>query len=48
MFAYLLEKLGSWFEQSEQRRLSDYLAQSSDLGDLEQRMRSVDRHGYPV
>ncbi len=48
MFAYFLEKLGSWFVQSEQRRLSDYLGESSDLGELERRMRSVDRHGYPL
>jgi hypothetical protein len=48
MFAYLLEKLGNWFERAEQRRLGDYLASSSDLAELERRMRSVERNGYPV
>jgi hypothetical protein len=45
MFAYLLEKLGNWFERAEQRRLDDYLATSSDLVELERRMCSVERNG---
>jgi hypothetical protein len=47
MFAYLMEKFGNWFERAEQRRLHDYLATSSDLTELELRMRSVERNGYP-
>jgi hypothetical protein len=47
MFAYLLEKLGSFFERAEQRRRTDYLASSSDLAELERRMRSLEKNGYP-
>ncbi|CAB3760264.1 hypothetical protein LMG29542_03798 [Paraburkholderia humisilvae] len=47
MFAYLLEKLGEWIERAEHRRRHDYLAQASDLVDLERRMRSLERNGYP-
>ncbi len=46
MFAFLLEKLGSWFERAEQRRLANYLASSSDLAEVERRMRQVEREGY--
>jgi hypothetical protein len=45
MFAYLLEKLGNWFDRTEQRRLHDYLATSSDLAELERRMCSMERNG---
>jgi hypothetical protein len=47
MLAYLFEKLGSWFERAEQRRRADYLASSSDLAELERRMRSLEKNGYP-
>jgi hypothetical protein len=47
MFAYLLEKLGSFFERAEERRRTDYLASSSDLSELERRMRSLEKNGYP-
>jgi hypothetical protein len=47
MFAYLLHQIGSFFERSERRRRDDYLAESGDLGDLERRMRGIDRDGYP-
>ena len=47
MFAFLLERFGRWFERAEQRRLHDFLAESSDLGELERRMRSLERNGYP-
>jgi hypothetical protein len=46
MFAYLLEKLGSFFERAEKRRRTDYLASSSDLAELERRMRSLEKNGY--
>ncbi|CAB3759810.1 DUF3563 family protein [Paraburkholderia solisilvae] len=48
MFAYCLEKLGEWIERAEERRRNEYLSQSSDLVDLERRMRAVERGGYPV
>jgi hypothetical protein len=48
MFAYCLEKLGEWIERAEERRRHEYLSQSSDLVDLERRMRVVERDGYPV
>ena len=46
MFAYLLEKLGSFFERAEKRRRTDYLASSSDLAELERRMRPLEKNGY--
>jgi Protein of unknown function (DUF3563) len=48
MFAFLLEKLGSWFDRAEQRRLADYLASSSDLAEVERRLRRVEKDGYPL
>jgi hypothetical protein len=47
MFAYVLHQLASFFERSEQRRRDAYLASSSDLGDLERRMRTIDSNGRP-
>jgi hypothetical protein len=47
MFAYILEKLGEWFDRSEQRRREDYLAGSADLGEIERRMRRFENNGYP-
>jgi hypothetical protein len=47
MLAYLLEKLGSFFERAEERRRTDYLASSSDLAEVERRMRSLEKNGYP-
>jgi hypothetical protein len=46
MFAYFLEKLGEWIERAEERRRHDYLAQATDLADVEQRMRHIERNGY--
>jgi hypothetical protein len=46
MFAILLEKLSIWFEAAEQRRREDYLAQSSDVVQLEKRIRSLENNGY--
>jgi len=46
MFAYFLEKLGQWIERAEEQRRHDYLAQASDIADVEQRMRRIERNGY--
>ena len=46
MLAFLLNKLGDFFEASERRRRHDYLAQSSDPADLERRQRWLERNGY--
>ena len=35
MFAFLIEKLSIWFEAAEQRRREAYLAQSTDIVQLE-------------
>jgi hypothetical protein len=48
MFTYLLEKLDNWFERAQQHSLDGYLATSSDLQELERRMRSTERNGYPT
>jgi hypothetical protein len=46
MFAYIIEKLSIWFETAEQRRREEYLAQSSDVVQLEKRIRSLESNGY--
>ena len=46
MFAYLIEKLSFWFEAAEQRRREAYLAESTDIVQLEQRIRSLETNGY--
>lgn len=46
MFAFLLEKLSIWFETAERRRREEYLAQSSDIAQLEKRIRSLETNGY--
>jgi hypothetical protein len=47
MFAFLLEYLGRWLEHAEQRRKDEYLAGARDLAELERRIRSLERDGYP-
>ncbi|GAB7525153.1 DUF3563 family protein [Paraburkholderia sp. 2C] len=39
MFAHLIEKIGSWFERNEQRQLNRYLEGSTDLAEVERRLR---------
>jgi hypothetical protein len=46
MFAYLLEKVGAWFERAENARRDAWLASSADLAQLEQRMHSLETRGY--
>ncbi|HEY2020284.1 DUF3563 family protein [Paraburkholderia sp.] len=48
MFAYLLETLSSWFETAERDRREAYLASSSDIVQLEQRIRSLETNGYSL
>jgi hypothetical protein len=49
MFIYLLlEQIGRLFERAEQKRKDAYLAEASDLADVERRMRTVERNGYPM
>ena len=45
MFAFLLDKLAGLLERAEQRRRDAYLGSSSDLADLERRMRAVNADG---
>ncbi len=42
----LLARLDRWFWQQEQREREAYLAQSSDIYDLERRMRLLERDGH--
>jgi len=44
MFAYILEKLSTWFETAEARRREAWLASSADVAQLEQRLRSLESH----
>ena len=48
MFAYFLEKLSTWFETAERSRREAYLASSSDIVQLEQRIRSLETNGYSL
>jgi hypothetical protein len=48
MFAYIIEKLSMWFEAAEQRRREEYLAQSTDVVQLEKRIRALESNGYNV
>jgi hypothetical protein len=45
MFAYIFEKLTNWFESAERGRREAYLATSSDIVDLERRIRSLESNG---
>ncbi|HTH73420.1 MAG TPA: DUF3563 family protein [Trinickia sp.] len=48
MFAFIFEKLSNWFESAERSRREDYLASSSDVVDLERRLRSLETNGYSL
>jgi hypothetical protein len=48
MFAFILEKLSIWFETAERSRREAYLASSSDIVQLEQRIRSLETNGYTL
>ena len=48
MFAYILEKLSTWFETAERDRREAYLASSSDIVQPEQRIRSLETNGYSL
>jgi hypothetical protein len=46
MFAYALMNLSNLLERAYQRRVEAYLAQSTDLTDLEFRMHTLERQGF--
>jgi|GEM_PF-374449 len=46
MFAYLFEKLSSWFETAEIRRREAWLSTSSDVHQLEHRLRALEAKGF--
>ena len=48
MFASFFEKLSVWFETAERNRREEYLAQSSDIVQLEKRIRSLETEGYSL
>jgi len=48
MFAYILEKLSTWFETAERDRREADLASTSDIVQLEQRIRSLETNGYSL
>ncbi|WP_153074959.1 DUF3563 family protein [Paraburkholderia bonniea] len=48
MFAYFLENLSNWFERAERNRREAYLASSTDIVQLEQRIRSLEANGYSL
>lgn len=48
MFAYVLEQLSNWFESAERNRREAYLASSTDIVELEHRLRNLEAHGYSL
>jgi len=46
MFAYLAEKISALFADSFDRNREAFLASSSDLADLERRMRLIETDGH--
>ena len=48
MVAYIIEKLSNWFESAERTRREAYLASSSDIVDLEKRLRALESNGYTL
>lgn len=48
MIAFLIEKLSNWFEAAERSRREAYLAASSDIVQLEQRIRALETNGYSL
>ncbi|NRO97681.1 DUF3563 domain-containing protein [Paraburkholderia sp. NMBU_R16] len=48
MLAYIIEKLSNWFESAERTRREAYLASSSDIVDLEKRLRALESNGYTL
>lgn len=43
-----LERIDRWFWRLEQKRVEDYLAQSVDAADLEQRLRRLERRASSI
>jgi hypothetical protein len=48
MIAFVVEKLSTWFETAERSRREAYLAEASDIVQLEQRIRSLETNGYSL
>ncbi|CAB3771718.1 DUF3563 family protein [Paraburkholderia humisilvae] len=48
MIAFVIEKLSNWFESAEQSRREAYLAESTDIVQLEQRIRALETNGYTL
>ncbi|CAB3750012.1 DUF3563 family protein [Paraburkholderia humisilvae] len=46
MFAYLIEKIGCWFDRHDQRQRDRYLEGSADLAEVERRMRRYDARDF--
>ena len=48
MIAFVIETLSSWFEAAERSRREAFLAESSDIVELERRIRSLETKGYSL
>jgi hypothetical protein len=48
MIAFVVEKLSHWFETAERSRREAYLAESTDIVQLEQRIRELEKNGYSL
>lgn len=48
MLTYIFASLNVWFETAERRRREAYLASSSNIAELEHRIRTLEDNGYRV
>jgi hypothetical protein len=48
MIAYIFASLNQWFENAERSRRDAYLAQSTNIAELEHRIRALEDGGYRV
>jgi hypothetical protein len=46
MFSYFFATLSHWLENAERDRRDAYLAESSDIFELERRIRALEKNGF--
>jgi hypothetical protein len=46
MFSYIFAAVSNWLENAERGRRDAYLAESSDIFELERRIRSLEKNGF--
>jgi hypothetical protein len=48
MIAHIFASLNQWFENAERNRRDAYLAKSTNIAELEHRIRALEESGYRV